>query len=80
MQRLLVLALSLAACASGGSAGSSGSRPTAGVPAGGVCNDEVFSPRGTVGMKCYTKEQLDNQKRFSSDTKLDPTPRQTYNN
>ena len=61
-------------------AGKPGTSSNAGRLPGTVCNDEVFSPRGTVGERCYTKEQLDDQKRFTTNTKLDPTPRQTYNN
>jgi hypothetical protein len=81
MQRLLLASLlgTAAACASN-AAGKPATSSTTAQPAGTVCNDESVSPRGTVGERCYTKEQLDNQKRFTSDRKLDPTPRQTYNN
>ena len=80
MQRLLLASLLCAAasCASN-AAGKPGTSSTSARPAGGVCNDEVFSPRGTVGERCYTKEQLDEQQRFTTKTKLDTTPRQTYN-
>jgi hypothetical protein len=77
MQRLLLASLLCAASCASNAAGKPGT--TAPQPAGTVCNEEVYSPRGTVGERCYTKEQLDEQKRFNK-TKLDPTPRQTYNN
>lgn len=82
MPRLLLASLIFAATACASSAGkSSSTTPTAASPQdGGVCNDEVISPRGTVGPRCFTKRQLDDQKRFTTDVKLDPTPRQTYNN
>jgi hypothetical protein len=81
MQRLLLASLlCVAASCASNAAGKPGTSSNARRPAGSVCNDEVFSPRGTVGEHCYTKEQLEEQKRFSTNTKLDPTPRQTYNN
>jgi hypothetical protein len=75
---LVVLA---AACGSNSAGTSSNTTPTAATPPqGGVCNDEVISPRGTATPRCYTKEQLEEQKRFTTNTKLDPEPRNTYNN
>jgi hypothetical protein len=83
MQRVLLVSLlcGIAACASN-TAGKPGTTSTAAPPpAGTVCNDEVVGPRGSAGERCYTKRQLDDQKRFANDTKLDPTPRPTtYNN
>lgn len=82
MQRVLLVSLlcGAAACASN-AAGKPGTSSNPAPPAGTVCNDEVISARGSVGERCYTKRQLDDQKRFSTDTKLDPAPRPTsYNN
>ncbi len=82
MVRLLITSLvfSVAACGTGSGGRSSSTTPSAATPEQGVCNEEVYRPRGAVGTKCYTKDELDGQKRFATDTKLDPTPRQTYNN
>lgn len=83
MQRVLLVSLlcGVVACAAN-TAGKSGTTSTAAPPpADTVCNDEVVGPRGASTQHCYTKRQLDDQKRFSNDTKLDPTPRPTtYNN
>jgi hypothetical protein len=83
MQRLLLLSLlAVAGCASNtaGKSSSTTSKANTAPDPEGVCNDEVISARGSVGTHCYTKAQLDAQRRFSTDTKLDPAPRQTYNN
>jgi len=44
-----------------------------------ICNEEVYSPRGTAGLRCRSRRQIENDRRFAKDLKLDPTPRQTYN-
>jgi hypothetical protein len=81
MPRLLLASLIFAAACGSSSGRSASTTPSGGNPPDGmVCNDEVVSPRGTAMPRCYTRRQLDDQKRFSKDVKLDPTPRQTYNN
>ena len=82
MQRVLLVwwLCSAVACASN-AAGKPGTSSNAAPQAGEVCNEEVISARGSVGERCYTKRQLEDQKRFSTDTKLDPAPRPTpFNN
>jgi hypothetical protein len=81
MSRLLLASLIFAAACGSNTGRSANTTPSSANPQdGGVCNDEVVSPRGATAPRCFTKRQLDDQKRFTNDVKLDPTPRQTYNN
>lgn len=44
-----------------------------------VCNDETMSPRGTAGMRCRSRRQIEDDHRFAKDLKLDSHPTNTYN-
>jgi hypothetical protein len=76
MRRVLLIALVCAAC---GPKFPESITRHGGNSSDVICNDENFSPRGTAGLRCRSRRQVEEDNRFTKDLENDPRQRQTYN-
>lgn len=77
MRRALLIALVCAAC--GPKFPESITRPGGDHSSDMICNDENVSPRGTAGLRCRSRRQVEEDNRYTKDLENDPRQRQSYN-